>query len=420
MISLNNQRVQQMGLSENQPDINMLEKKYVNINSKDRNVFMYPNSAEFEIDLPQSYSNIVSIKLDSCSLPSNTDLFSYRNNNLIFTFMFNNLYNPSEHSATPSQLSVMVYNVLSNYRNAYQTPEFIVLIRSGFYDPFQLCTEITNQMNQLLTQYIYIQLLDYDDKYGTTFATQFYTEVNGIPVGGYTDFIVVYNVVEMNIWFGNQSSTFTLTQNIDLINKFTASNLCNIYKQVNKTNISYGFAEYVGLSACPETSVIPTFAGECRFTYGSVSSGDNGYWLTPNTQNIGAKVSYIRCPKKINILGQNYLYLDISELNCIDQTKPFVLDEGTITTSNTLSSPQSCFAVIPIVSSPISQYYYSGTSPYKTFHPPKTRLQRLKIKVKFHNGLVIDFNNAEFSIMLEITILRPEMVSRNKSFNAYA
>jgi len=417
--SNNNLRVKNMNLGENQPENNMLEKRYININSKDRNIFKYPTPTNFEITLPQSYENVVSVKMDSCSMPSNTDLFSYQNNNILLTFEFNEIYNPSDHYANPPQLDVMVYNIMSNYRNAYLTPEFIIMIERGFYDPFQMATELTNRMNDVVTQYVYSQLVAYDTKYGTTFASQWYVITNGVPVGGYNDFIVVYNVVQQKIWFGNMSSTFTLTQNIDLMNKFMINNLCNVGKQVVPDNISFGLGNFIGLTACAITSKVPEYVGECRFYYGTVTSGDNGYWLTPNQTLAGATVSYIACPNKINILGQNYIYLDIDELNCIDQTKPFVLSEGTITTSNTLSAPNSCFAIIPIVSAPISQYYYTGVSAYKVYNPPKTRLDNLKIKIKYHNGMLVDFNNAEFSITLELTILRPQITTRNKAFNAY-
>ena len=45
----------------------LLEKKYVSICSEDRNIMKYPNPSTFEIELPQDYLNVQSVKLHSWS-----------------------------------------------------------------------------------------------------------------------------------------------------------------------------------------------------------------------------------------------------------------------------------------------------------------------------------------------------------------
>ena len=52
------------------------EKKYISINSEDRDITKYPNPAEFEMLLPQEYLNIASARLQSWSFPANYDVFS--------------------------------------------------------------------------------------------------------------------------------------------------------------------------------------------------------------------------------------------------------------------------------------------------------------------------------------------------------
>lgn len=417
--SQSNLKVQQMNLDVNQPENNMLEKRYISINSKDRNFLKYPMSSNFEIELPQSYEGIVSAKLDSCSFPSNANLFSVQNNNVLLTFQFDNIYNPSNFSQSPSNIDVMVYNILLNYRNAYQTPEFIVMIEKGFYDPFQITIELTNRMNDVVTQYVVNQLTAYDAKYGTHFTELWYSVNNGIPLGGYNDFTVVYNIVQQNVWFGNSSSTFTITQNIDLMNKYTLSHLCNNKGSIHNSAI-VGLGSYIGFNECAVSSKVPTYVGETRFYYGSVNAGDNGYWLTPNPLKPGSKVSFLVCPFKINNLGQNYIYLDIDELNCIDQTMPFLLSNSAVSSSETTGSPSSCFAKIPIVAEPVSQFYFTSLSSYKVFNPPASRISRLKLKIRYHDGTYADFSNSEFSLTIEFTILRPQITARNKSFPAYS
>ena len=60
----------------------LYEQRYVSIHSNDRDVVKYPRSAEFEIELPQDYTNIVSARLHSWSIPSNYNVFSIQNFNI--------------------------------------------------------------------------------------------------------------------------------------------------------------------------------------------------------------------------------------------------------------------------------------------------------------------------------------------------
>jgi hypothetical protein len=54
----------------------MLEKKYVTIHSEDRDCIKYPNSSEFEIELPQDYCNVQGVRLASWCIPNNYNIFS--------------------------------------------------------------------------------------------------------------------------------------------------------------------------------------------------------------------------------------------------------------------------------------------------------------------------------------------------------
>ena len=64
----------------------ILQYKYCTINSDDRDIKKYPNPAEFDIELPQDYDNVQSVKLNSCTFPNKYDTFTSQNNNVIFLF----------------------------------------------------------------------------------------------------------------------------------------------------------------------------------------------------------------------------------------------------------------------------------------------------------------------------------------------
>jgi len=52
------------------------EQKFISIHSEDRDISKFPNSALFEIELPQDYLNVVSARLSSWSFPANYNVFS--------------------------------------------------------------------------------------------------------------------------------------------------------------------------------------------------------------------------------------------------------------------------------------------------------------------------------------------------------
>ena len=119
-----------------------VDKKYVSIHSEDRDILKYPASNEFEIELPQDYLNVQSVKLSTWSFPANYNVFSAINFNVGMTFKFIKLYNPGEHSyADPLTEAIFagLYILISK--------TYIIMIETGFYNPDQMATELTNKFN---------------------------------------------------------------------------------------------------------------------------------------------------------------------------------------------------------------------------------------------------------------------------------
>ena len=106
-----------------------LEKKYVSIHSNDRDVTKYPNSAEFEITLPQELLNVASAKLYSWSFPANYNVFSANTYNTTMTFQFTNLYNPSEHNVSDPLLECI-------YAALYYNKDNNIIINIGKFYTF--------------------------------------------------------------------------------------------------------------------------------------------------------------------------------------------------------------------------------------------------------------------------------------------
>lgn len=406
-------------------------KKYVSIHSEDRDALAYPNSAEFEIELPEDITNISTMKLSEWAFPSNYDSFSILNSNVTMIFSISDPYDfRLYYPADITSIDYHIYKALIE-NNEINNGEFTIIIEEGFYNPIQLANELQNKFNEAVTKIVEVYMI----KKNLTLELDTF-----IKKGGYTRFVIVYNNVSQKIWFGNQSDTFELLNNkLFLIN--AEGNQYLICKKNQVADFSnWGLPANLGLTRCDVTSQSPPDVNkEClnsiysnykvcnnyiRFYYGDVTFnssgiGDGGYWLTPPYEFgsttvflSGAVVQYVVAAYKINIFGSPYIYMEISKYNCIDETQPYNISKFTLTTNETNGIVNSAFAKIPIVATPLSQYYDGPCESYKFFDPPVERIRRLKFKLRYHNGELVNFGVFEYSFTLEFTTLLP-MINRS-------
>ena len=373
-------------------------KKYVSIHSEDRDINKYPLASSFEIELPEPLLNVAQVTLTNWSFPVNYSTFTVNNNNITMTFQINQPYNPGAHNYF-NPLQEKVFEALFNHINQ----DFVIQIEEGFYNPIQMTTELTNKFNEAVTIYISNYFLD---KNYVTELDQFRS------ANGYQKFVIVYNTVKQNIWYGNICDGFVLTNETQLIaNNLNANILCTNKGQLPDFS-SWGLPSNLGLPRNNVDSIsiegyIP------RFYYGDVNPGDNGFWLLIDTSLPGSSVYYIQSPYKINLMGNSYIYVEIAGLNCIDETVPYNLSKFTETTNETNGIVNSAFAKIALPATPISQIYDRDSLPYKLFLPPAERIKKLSIKIRYHNGQLVNFDTFNYSFLLEFTILLP---APNKSY----
>ena len=396
-------------------------KKYVSIHSEDRDILKFPNSAYFEIEIPEDLLNVYSVRLSDWTFPANYNTFSAINSNTVMTFKINNPYNPgSSGSPLNNQIFRCLHlNILNNYT---------ITIEEGFYNPTQMTTELTNKFNDVITTFIQNYFKNTSDpEYDPIVWPELLTEFN--MMGGYNNFIIVYNTVSQKIWFGNKSDSFVITdcsQALKDINAFCIS------KNQLPDSSNFGLPGFIGLSRCNTFSVNQyTLPPDCnyslsylgniatpRFFYGDVMPGDNGYWLLPDANLPDSIVNWIECPYKINIMGPAYFYMEIEGLNCIDETSPYNTSDFTMKTNETNGIVNSSFAKIAIPTTPISQWFDRDSCPYKVFLPPAERIRRLKIRLRYHNGQAVDFGNFNYSFMLEFAQYFPQQFRASKTFGS--
>jgi hypothetical protein len=191
---------------------------------------------------------------------------------------------------------------------------------------------------------------------------------------------------------------------------------------------NWGLPSFLGLPRCNSNSVSSGTVTEAidkfvyingiyvpRFYYGDVTPGDDGFWLLPYTEFSGSQVYWVESFYKINLMGDAYMYMELEGQNCIDETQPYNISNFTLTTNQTNGIVNSSFAKIPIPATPISQWFDRDAVPYKMYNPPAERMRRLRIKLRYHDGHVVNFGVFNYSFMLQFTTLVPQILRNSKT-----
>ena len=398
----------------------MFYKKFVSIHSEDRDIIKYPNSSEFEIELPEDYLNVSAIKLTQWTFPANYNTFSITNNNVLLVFKIENPYNPGANDVS-NEYAFRIFEALFNT----QGNEYSIIIEEGFYNPIQMATELQNKLNSAVTTriktYFIEQNIEHPSDGWDATLSQFTTN------GGYNRFVVVYNSVSLKIWFGNNADDFVIITEAGLVTNSLSENLCFNEKKHLPDASNWGLGGYLGLARCNSAAVssskfvdkasFETFNGIVvpRFYYGDVTPGDNGFWLLPDTDLSGSEVYWVEPPFKVNLMGESFIYMEIAGQNCIDETKPFNFSNFTLTTNQTNGTVNAAFAKLPVPTTPLSQWFDRDSIPYKFYYPPAERIRKLKFKFRYHNGQPANFSVFNFSFMLEFTIMLPMILRETRS-----
>ena len=102
------------------------------------------------------------------------------------------------------------------------------------------------------------------------------------------------------------------------------------------------------------------------------------------------------------------IYIELEKYNKCDEIKPFLNYNYNNSNSGIVNS---AFAKIPIYPSQenkgLANDGYLENISY--FQPPIDKIAKIKIKFRYHNGMLVDFHNFNISLSLEINQIRNEM-----------
>ena len=109
--------------------------------------------------------------------------------------------------------------------------------------------------------------------------------------------------------------------------------------------------------------------------------------------------------------------MDTDLLNNIDELVPYELNNFTSHTNESCGIVNSSFAKIPFYNLSLAAQSIDTSVPaYKLFNPPAERIRKLRIRFRYHNGLLVNFENKGFSFTLQFALFRPQ---NQRSYQMY-
>jgi hypothetical protein len=329
-----------------------MNKKILTIHSEDRDINKWSNPNEFEVLLPDSYTNINSIKL------------------LNFTGK-NNFYNISE-------------KLLNNYIALKQTNILeldFFLIPDGFYDPDQLALVLTNLFKK----------------------------------GSYHIY-VLYDRVKMKFLFLSTTSGYILDFTILPHNGELCSDLNKFIKPDNIGNQYTNWGIGYNLGFTKDTYEISNNNVQIDSDTNTHYVNDFDFSLNNknnfNLQDILLQPSYhyLYSSNTIDLNINNTIYMEIDKYNYADEIMPYQYRSNYLYCNDYNSSINSFFAKIILDDDPNNKNTYffesreNGNIVFGDLINENKiqKLMKLKFKFRYHNQTLVDFNNQNFNFTLEI------------------
>jgi hypothetical protein len=328
-----------------------IDSKILFIDSNDRDIAKWPNSSEFEITCPQVYNNVQSLNLLNIVLP-------------------NSIYNISDYL----QNNKLVINISG-------LAEQIITLEDGYYDVETLRSSLQNKIN-----------------YNTDHAN--------------ADFVVAYNKVSRKFYFGHTDNHIHTRPNgttvihnspnagffqlkFDKQLDFSSSCVTNI--NVYSQHSNWGLGYILGFDKKTYSSRAIDGSNNLRFDY-SLDS-----WI--DTSN----ASVISSPYPHTLDANENIYIELEKYNKCDDLKPYLSYNYNNSNSGIVNS---AFAKIPLheansgTNTALLDHEVSSCVSY--FKPPIEKIAKLKIKIRYHNNMLVNLQNANLSLSLIINQVSKE------------
>jgi hypothetical protein len=381
-----------------------VNRKLITVHSEDRDINKWPNANHFELQLPQTYTNVETIAFVAYSFPTYYYAFSNESQNTKITFT--------------AIISTASYG---------QTNPITITISPGFYSHAQLAAEIQNQLN------LAVRALN-------------------SSLASYNNFRVFYDEVRQRFLFGNTTDPFTFIYNAPesydsepcyapcistaaAVASSAQPSATIRWNQYTNWGLGYnlGFVKCLPSECGNPNDVISanraiasavTSSQRVNYVINSSPPAVGYEWLTVS---LGATGYVLVPPNPPSLNGYSDMYVEIDRYNYLDEMQPYSAHTSNSRNNDYNGIVNSAFAKIPLRTKPTKivsalEYMY-GDEPqdtsqgFSTFFPPLDKLSKLKFKFRYHDGTLVDFGGQNFSFTVALYMYRDE-IARSKHLRA--
>ena len=219
----------------------------------------------------------------------------------------------------------------------------------------------------------------------------------------FNDELIVLNDGYYN--YENLKNTLELElQKIDPALSITYNEITNKFIFTSNTSFTFSFKNIT--YNCNKNSYVKVFEQNNKWGLGSIIGFKN-----KNSYN---SVNNILEPYySLDLENTKFIYMEIEKYNTCDELIPHLTKKYTNVNDGITNS---YFAKIPIIYSEYNQsfsghYDYSESLSY--YQPPIEKISKLKFKFRYHNGILVNFNNYNISFDIEINQIRNEIKDYN-------
>ena len=281
--------------------------------------------------------------------------------NLLNVVLPNNIYNISDYL----QNNKLVIDISGT---GYGTGPCIITLEDGYYNAKTLQTSLQNKINRDLSKNV----------------------------------IVGYNEVSRKFYFAHNHSHTSINASpfkFRFDTQLNYASYCKTNVNVYSQHSNWGLGYILGFDKkMYQSSILRDFSRNLTFDYSST------HWV--DTSNVSVIIS----PYPHTLEANENIYIELEKYNKCDELKPYVSYNYNNTNSGIVNS---AFAKIP---SNLASHNSNITvlleneisSTISHFKPPIEKLAKVKVKIRYHNNMLVNLENANISLTLSINQLVKE------------
>lgn len=396
----------------------VIEQKLILIDSRDRNINLYPNNNDFVIELDEPINDVSELELVSANMPINSYNINEHNNRLYFfentidnVTQFPKAYDHTDNAGlydsdgkVKADKIYYIKMIPNNYPNPKSITDYL-----KFNNHYVYSLE-TNQITGTIAAF-YVSYNNLSSKYNILIFTG--GDYSGSMLSEYICHNKFDPPVNLTTAVAEKNSIIFRGDKITYNGKTMYNYLPNSAHEIFGFDLNYGFSEYndnklsrayynYNLSLDPDFDGLITTAA-LNLHYDAPS--DNPCYSIDGSNIITRKIKGVNA----NLDSTKNIYINISNTMATNKVNEYVLLHlpSLPTMANKIASNsivQNAYTKLHLGTGSTRNVFFGRIKAFTNVYmlKPSVKLSRIRIKLTDYNGNLFDFNNFNFTLTFSI------------------